>query len=114
MSNNSRNTTPDHVEALEEINALPDLMNTKKQKIKGFQVNNKPLDTNALPNCVTVHEDDQLDVNTLSNRIANNRKQNSAQSVGKKTPVNDHALSGHVITRGKQSVALPSKTNDFC
>ena len=102
------------MEALEEINALPDLMNTKEQKIKGFQVNNKPLDTNALPKCVTIHEDDQLNVNTLPNRIANNGKQNSAQSVGKKTPANDHALSDHVITRSKQSVALPSKTNNFC
>ena len=101
------------MEALEEINPLPDLMNSKQQKIKGFQVNNKPIDTNALPNCVTIHEDQQLDINTLPNCVTNNGKRNSAHPIGEKTPANGYALSHRVITSGRQSVALPRKTNNF-
>ena len=101
------------MEALEEINPLPDLMNSKQQKIKGFQVNNKPIDANALPNCVTIHEVQQLDINTLPNRVTNNGKRNSAHLIGEKTPANDYALSHRVISSGRQSVALPRKTNNF-
>ena len=101
------------MEALEEINPLPDLMNSKQQKIKGFQVNNKPIDANALPNCVTIHEVQQLDINTLPNRVTNNGKRNSAHLIGEKTSANDYALSHRVISSGRQSVALPRKTNNF-
>ena len=116
LFDNSRNTTPDAVEALQELNSLPDLMNSTQQKISGFPVinENHQLETNALPNCVTIHNGDhQLDINTLLDRVKNRGKQQTAHSFKKKTPASDHVLSDPVITRGKQSVVCSSKTNNF-
>ena len=116
LFDNSRNTTPDAVEALQELNSLPDLMNSTQQKISGFPVinENHQLETNALPNCVTIHNGDhQLDINTLLDRVKNRGKQQTAHSFKKKTPASDHVLSDPVITCGKQSVACSSETNNF-
>ena len=101
LSHDSRNTTPDPVEDLQELNPLPDLMNSTQKKINGFQAINEDyqLDTTALPSCVTIHnEDHQLDINTLPDCV---------------TPARDHALSDHVITRGKQTVARSGEINNF-
>ena len=97
-------TTPDAVEVLNELNPLPDLMNStpNKQAInEDYQ-----LITTTLPNWVTIHnEDQQLDINTLPDCVTNRGKVQTAHSIGKKKPASDHALSDGVITRGKQTVA---------
>ena len=112
LSHDSRNTTPDAVEALQELNPLPDLMNSTQKKINGFQVikEDYQLDTTALPNCVTIHnEDHQLDFNTLPDCVTNCGKPQT-HSV---EFTSDHALSDSVITRGKQTVARSGEINNF-
>ena len=41
LSRDSRNTTPDAVEGLQELNPLPDLINSSQKKLNGFQVINE-------------------------------------------------------------------------
>ena len=134
MPNNSRNTTTDHVEDLEEINPLTDLTESQRQqqKIQCIYNIDNPLDINTLPNCVTIHDtdnqldtltlpncvtihnvDNQLDINTLLNCVTNHEKRRATHSVQKETPVNDHTLSDRVINRGKQNVARSRETNNF-
>ena len=115
LSHDSHNTTRDAAESLQELNPLPDLINSTQKKINGFQVikEDYQLDTTALPNCVTIHnEDHQLDFNTLSDCVTNCGKPQT-HSVEKKTPGSDHALSDAVITRGKQTVARSGEINNF-
>ena len=116
MPHNSRNTTPDAVEGLQELNPLPDLMNSTQMKINGFQVINEDhqLYATALRNCMTIHNGDhQPDINTLPDRVTNRGKPQTGLLVEKKTPASEHALSDRVITRGKQTVARSGKTNNF-
>ena len=41
LSRDSRNTTPDAVESLQELNLLPDLINSNQKKLNGFHVINE-------------------------------------------------------------------------
>ena len=98
MPNNSRNIITNHIEDLEEIKALPDLMESlrKQRKIKSIQ-----------------NIDNQLGINTLPNCVTNHGKRRVAHSVEKGTPANDHTLPDPVTNRGKQSVARSRETNNF-
>ena len=108
----TENTTPDAVEVSQELKPLPDLMNSRQQKINGFQVINEDyqLDPTAQPNCLTIHHrDHQFDINTLPDCVTNHGKLQTAHSVEKKTPASNHPLSDHVITRGKQTIVVQAK-----
>ena len=76
------------MEALPELNSLPDLMNSTPNKLNEFQVINEDyqLDPTALPNDVTIHnEDHQLDINTLPDCVTNRGKLQTAHSIEKNT-----------------------------
>ena len=116
LANNSRNITRNHVEDLEEINPLPHLTQPQRQqqKLKSIHNIHNQLDTNTLPNCVTIRNiDNQLDINTLPNSVTNHGKRKITHSVEKETPASSHTLPDHVTKRGKQSVARSRETNNF-
>ena len=98
LPNNSQNVITYHIEALEEINPLPELTKSLqlKEHTKGIQ-----------------DKDNHFGINTLPNCVFNRGKQSVTHSVEKETPANDHNLPDYVFNRGKQSVARSREENDF-
>ena len=88
----SCNVAPDHVDNLEEIQPLPDIMEVQlQQMIKDFDDLKNELDTTTttLPNCLTTNNaDNQLAINTLPNCVTNHENQKTTHSVEKETPAN--------------------------
>ena len=116
LANNSRNIARNHVDDLEEINPLPHLTQPQRQqqKLKSIHNIHNQLDTNTLPNRVTIRNiDNQLDINTLPNSVTNHGKRKITHSVEKETPASSHTLPDHVTNCGKQSVARSRETNNF-
>ena len=54
---------------------------------------------------MTIHIDNQLDINTIPNCMNNHSKQRATHLAEKETPANDHTQSDRVINCRKQSVA---------
>ena len=118
LPDTSCNVATDHVDNLEEMQPLPDLMEIQlqQQKINDIDdiANQLDIITTTVPNCVTTNNaDNQLDINTLSNCVTNHEKWKAIHSVEKETPANNHTLSDRVINRGKQSVARSRETHNF-
>ena len=111
------NVATDPKDNLEGTQPLPDLTKVQlQQMIKDNDDLQNELDifTTTLPNCVTTNgANNQLASNTLPNCVTNHDKPKVTHSVEKETPANNHTVSDRVITRGKQSVARSTETNNF-
>ena len=79
LPDTSCNVATDHVDNLEEMQPLPELMEIQlqQQKINDIDdiANQLDIITTTVPNCVTTNNaDNQLDINTLSNCVTNHEK----------------------------------------
>ena len=95
---NSQNIITNHIEDQVEINPLPELTKSlrQKQKAKSSQDIDNQLDINILPNC-----------------MFNRGKESVTDSVEKETFSSDHTLQNCVNNCGKQSVAGSREGNDY-